>query len=257
MKYSENNIVRCIYVCEFSDNNVYIGLTYDIEQRYKQHLTNVNSSVYKYILKNGLEPIIKQLTDYINKDEASKLEGVYKQHYIDNGWNILNIAQTGGLGGNNLKWTFEKCQEEALKYKTKTDFQKNNSSAYKSALKNVWLVEICSHMIKKEHAIYWTYEKCKEEALKYITRSDFYFKSIGAYGASVKNKWLNDICLHMIEIHKPKGYWTKEKCTEEASKYLIRSEFHKCSTCAYNSALRNNWLNDICSHMVKKQKQKV
>lgn len=44
-------------------------------------------------------------------------------------------------------WTKEKCTEEALKYKHRGEFQKNNKSAYKISLYNGWLDEICSHMI--------------------------------------------------------------------------------------------------------------
>lgn len=43
-------------------------------------------------------------------------------------------------------WTKEKCHEEALKYETKSDFQKFSKSAYSSARKNIWIDEICSHM---------------------------------------------------------------------------------------------------------------
>lgn len=47
----------------------------------------------------------------------------------------------------NFKWSKEKCQEEALKYKHKIDFKKNSKGAYSASLKNGWKDEICSHMI--------------------------------------------------------------------------------------------------------------
>lgn len=39
-------------------------------------------------------------------------------------------------GKKRRKWTYEKCQEEAKKYKTKTEFQKGNPGAYVFARKN-------------------------------------------------------------------------------------------------------------------------
>ena len=48
---------------------------------------------------------------------------------------------------------------------------------------------------------------------------------------------------------KPRGYWTKEKCQEEALKYESRSEFYKNSISAYKSSNNNKWLDEICSHM--------
>jgi len=50
------------------------------------------------------------------------------------------------------------------------------------------------------------------------------------------------------KIRKPTGYWTKERCHDEALKYNTRNEFKKNST-SYQRAIANNWLNDICSHM--------
>ena len=40
---------------------------------------------------------------------------------------------------------------------------------------------------------YWTYENCKNEALKYNNKKDFYTLSSSAYGASIRNNWLENI----------------------------------------------------------------
>jgi predicted GIY-YIG superfamily endonuclease len=95
---------------------------------------------------------------------------------------------------------------------------------------------------------YWTKEKCQEEALKYSNRKDF--RNNKAYQAARKMKWLNDICLHMIEYNKKKGYWTKEKCQELALECIYRNEFQQKYKIAYNTSLKNNWLDEICSHMI-------
>ena len=42
-------------------------------------------------------------------------------------------------------WTYEKCKEEALKYKYRTEFDMNNCCAYRRVLKNKWL-ELFDHM---------------------------------------------------------------------------------------------------------------
>jgi predicted GIY-YIG superfamily endonuclease len=43
--------------------------------------------------------------------------------------------------------------------------------------------------------------------------------------------------------------WTKDKCKLEASKYFSRIEFQNISPSAYNSARKNKWIDEICSHM--------
>ena len=44
------------------------------------------------------------------------------------------------------KWNFDKCQTEALKYITRSDFNKGSGGAYMYASKNKILDKICSHM---------------------------------------------------------------------------------------------------------------
>ena len=89
---------------------------------------------------------------------------------------------------------------------------------------------------------FWTKEKCIEEAKKYNNKKDFYTNSISSYRSSLKNNWLDEICSHMIELRKPKGYWTKEKCQEESLKYKTRTEFQKNSSRAYHICKKNGWL---------------
>lgn len=47
---------------------------------------------------------------------------------------------------------------------------------------------------------YWTYEKCKEVALKCKTKSEFLKKYKGAYLKTIKNKWMDDFSKHMIPL---------------------------------------------------------
>jgi len=151
--------------------------------------------------------------------------------------------------------TKEKCHEEALKYKTRSEFQKNNGSSYARAAKSKWLDEICFHMkyLQLPNG-YWTKEKCHEEARKYRTRSEFKNKSAPSYKKAWENKWLNEICSHMKLLQLPNGHWTKGKCQEEARKYKMRREFQKNSAGAYNAARINGWLDEVCADMIQFQK---
>ena len=48
------------------------------------------------------------------------------------------------------------------------------------------------------------------------------------------------------ENRKPRNYWTiKEHVIEESKKYSSRSEFKKKSNNAYDSARKNEWLNEM------------
>ena len=45
------------------------------------------------------------------------------------------------------------------------------------------------------------------------------------------------------------SHWNKENCLAEASKYITRGEFSKKSPSCYGVAIKNQWLNEICTHM--------
>lgn len=234
---------RCIYAFEFSDNSVYVGLTKDLYIRHNQHKNR--GKITKDISTKSYQ--LRQLTEYVDVNDAKKFENSFVEQYKNNGWTILNSAKCGSVGSISL-WNKEKCQIEALKYIYKFDFQKGSSGAYSASLKNKWLDEICSHMEKRKE-MWNTIEKCQEEALKYETKMEFRKKSSGAYSASLKFKWLDDICLHMILKQLPRGYWTKEKCREEALKYDNIKDFYTKSITAYKKSKRKGWYDDIIKHM--------
>ena len=99
-------------------------------------------------------------------------------------------------------WTKKRCKQEALKYKTRVDFQKKSSTAYVSARNKGWLEYCCSHMIEiNKKAGYWSKKRCSNEARKYNNRSDFVSGSPVAYQKAHNMGWLDDICKHM----KPQG----------------------------------------------------
>lgn len=157
-----NKHMRCVYVYEFSDNSVYIGLTYNIDQRQIDRDNNKNDQVTKYKNKTGLEPIRKQLTDYINADEAAKLEIYYINKYKENGWNVLNVAIGGSLGGGEPKWTYEHCKNTIIKYEYVEDFSKDNYRMYISIKHKNW-IELLNLLQSRSNNIKIEKEKIERE----------------------------------------------------------------------------------------------
>jgi hypothetical protein len=149
------------------------------------------------------------------------------------------------------KWTFEELQEEASKYKSRLEFQKNSRGAYQAAYERKILDPICSHMVDIYH--YWTNEELAQEAKKYKTRGEFQKYSRGAYKASHRRKILDKICSHMKVVRR---YWTNEELAQEALKYETRMEFQNNSKGAYSTALKRKILDKICSHMKERLTEK-
>jgi len=195
-----NQKMRTVYSFEFPDNCVYVGLTYDIDKRNKEHQTNKKSSVCEHITKTGLTPVLVNLIDeYINLNEAKKLEMFWIKKYLEDKWILLNKTTGGELGCSKLYWTYEMCEIEAKNYDMISNFRKFSSSAYGSAKRNKWLNEISTHMyIKQKPKGYWSFERCQFEALKYNKKIDFKTKSKHAYYAARSKGWVNTLCTHMF-----------------------------------------------------------
>ena len=254
MQPSGNRYKRCIYAFEFGDKSVYIGLTYNIDKRTKQHLNDVeynDSSVLEHIKKTNMKPKLIKLTDYVDVHEASILEKEYLEYYKSFNYMILNKSKCGTLGGNILHWTKDRCRESSILCKSRGEFKRLYPSAYNSSRINGWLDEICEHMqyICSPNNT-WTKEKCKEEALKYKNRRQFNLNAKGAYNASLRNGWLDEVCSHMNTLKH--GFWQKkENCMLEALKYNRKTDFITKSGGAYKAAKNNGWIDEICSHMKK------
>lgn len=143
-----------------------------------------------------------------------------------------------------MKWTAEKLKEEALKYKTRGEFNKSSKGAYLSAYRAGTLDKVCAHMGALTHS--WTEKEVKKEALKYDTRYEFQKKSKGAYLWAYRRGILNKICKHMEWAAYP---WTNEELEQEAFKYSTRYEFQIKMSGAYVVARNRGIIDQICKHM--------
>jgi hypothetical protein len=232
---------RMVYAYEFSDNFVYVGLTYHKDKRNDQHMKS--GPVFKHIEKTGLTPIRIEISDYIDSQDASKLEQSTENKYRDEGWNILNQAKPGVLGGSTLIWTPETVRKESSKYQTVKDFRLSSPKAYNAAQRNGWVPELglINTFVK------WDFDSINKEAKKYNSRKEFERGNNGAYQYALRNKILDDISQHMIVKNIN---WTKELAAQEALNYKTRNEFANGSKKAYDAAYGYGWLDDITKHMV-------
>jgi predicted GIY-YIG superfamily endonuclease len=260
MKTCGTLYLRFIYVFEFEDNSIYVGLTFDTKERYYNHINSKSSPVFKHIEKTNSKFVFKIITENpIPNEEAQKLENETIENYRNNGWNILNKAKTGlgssSLGSNNRVWTEEKCREAALKYEFKKDFRKFSPKECSAAQQNGWLESITNHMTElKKPPGYWdNLEHCRLEASKYSSRVDFQKYCSKGYESARINNWL-DIIIPVKEREKHIK-WTKEVCSELAAKFTSKSEFRSNYPGAYQAASKiKGFINEITNHMTESNK---
>ena len=241
---------RCVYVYEFQDKSVYVGITNDFNRRKLDREKRLYDTVTQYMIKSGVDFQHKQLTDYICVDDAVKLEKIYLNEYKKNGWNILNKCKTGGIGGDIRYWTYDKCMEESRKFKYKSDFNLGSKGAYDSCRRNGWLNDAYAHMKKRKPHKIWSKKECLELALDYVSVFGFKNRSESAYNTCVTNGWLNELVFREIKKYKLKH--TKKECVLIALKYNNKHDFKINSPQIYSYVCRYHWLKDCIKHMKSK-----
>lgn len=138
---------------------------------------------------------------------------------------------------------YENNRKEASKYVTKIDFRRKCKSAYDAAHKNGWLETYDWLKASVKPSGYWdNYDNNRNEAMSCKTRAEFKRKNTYAYSIASKNGWLETYDW-FVSTHKPKGYWdVYENNREEALKHETISKFLNASHAAYESAVKNGWL---------------
>jgi predicted GIY-YIG superfamily endonuclease len=170
MKVVGNSHRRMVYVYEFEDKSVYVGLTMDKDSRHHTHLNSNKSPVFKHMTKTNLNPIHKQITDYIDYDKAQEIEINLIEQYRKDNWNVLNILNGGQLGGWTGRYTEKKLYQEALNYTLYTKFVREKKYLFRK-IKDKGYDYMLTHLKRKEKKVSppkksWTDESHKQHMEK-------------------------------------------------------------------------------------------
>lgn len=139
-------------------------------------------------------------------------------------------------------WTYEDCLAEAKKYTTTTDFMKFSKSAYIVAKANNWLKDYDWIEVKRKGAGIWTKSRCRAEARKYKTATQFAKHARGAFFTAKENGWLETYTWLKMNNNV---HWTKELCEEVARNYDSKPDFARNANGAYQYAVKNGLLNNF------------
>jgi hypothetical protein len=102
----------------------------------------------------------------------------------------------------------------------------------------------------------WTKEAVLVDALKYNCTRDWQACGNAAYQVACTNGWKEEATSHMVQLQKPKGYWTKERVLEDARLFTDVMEWFRASQSAHATAQRNGWLPGATAHMVRRVQTK-
>lgn len=137
-------------------NNVYIGLTKNIIVRDKSHRTDTleKDTLKKFCFDNNFEiPEPKILETGLTPIESQVKENDWLNYYKDNGYNIINKAETGiyksSLGGGKKKNFKERDRKRDI-----TIFGKYNSLTLEEVIEKMKEYFSKTDMYKKNHGFY-------------------------------------------------------------------------------------------------------
>ena len=160
-----------------------------------------------------------------------------------------------------INYTFEEIKEDALKFKTISEWRKSSKQSmnmYGQSKIKGWFEEVTAHM-KKLRNIY-TFEEIKEDALKFKTLSEWRKFSYSSYRRAKGQKWLEEVTSHMEKIFNNKKInYIFEEIKKDALKFKTKAEWTKSSKQSnnmYNQARRKCWLEEVTSHMEKRENNK-
>lgn len=144
-------------------------------------------------------------------------------------------------------WDYDRCYEEAKKYKTRKQFQVGSVSAYCKALNEKWLDDYIWFETICHKSGYWNYDRCYEEAKKYTALCGFIKNSATAYRVSRENDWLKQF-----------NWLTKKDISKKAVlQYSLDGKFiakydgvrEACRICGIKS---NSGISACCNGKLKK-----
>jgi len=146
-------------------------------------------------------------------------------------------------------WSKDRVIEAARRHTSREEFRRVDCYAYKLATINGWMDEACAHM-KRKWAPRWTDKAAVlNAAAQCSTRSEFKKQFGAAVQAAQRYGWYEEACVHMKEIQKPDGHWTKPKILEVATQFDSKMKFIDAYSGAATIARRNGWWDEVCSHM--------
>ena len=244
---------RIVYAYFFPQNNaVYVGLTYNMEERNLQHLVSEKhlTAVRKFITLTNETPKLVKLTDYIDVEDASKKEGDFVENFGKQGYIILNKTKTGGVG-HGLKYSDEDLVGVASKYTKLKDFYTNDRQAYVAARRRGILDSLTKNMERSQET--WTKESVLNVAKQFQDYSLFRQDYPNAVRFAKRNGFLEDLKKTMKVFRRTNI--DPEEVRNAAKKYETIKDFEEKDPANFAAAKRLGIFDEVTKDMKRLRKK--
>lgn len=218
---------RGIYVFEFGNKSAYVGLTYNYDERYTEHMRD-NKMIISLTEEYGHEFIM--YNELLELEDAKAEERRVIQCYKNKRWKVLNIAKAGSLGGRPYVWTEEKLRTYIGKLNAYKDFA-SNGPAFRAAKKLGMLNEVEKILPRERRVI--SEEFISQEVKKYSSVIELRNSDPSLYTIicrrNLKEKYLKE---HK-RLVKPNGYWTEDRLVEYSKNFTNFPDLRKVNPGVY------------------------
>jgi predicted GIY-YIG superfamily endonuclease len=254
MEWLGHRFSRFVYVCKFSNNVIYVGLSYDPKERFAQHLREQKSAVYRHMIETNEKPELVYLTKTpIPKDEALEMENATLQKYISEGFTVLNDTsrKAGQLGVAAPFYSDEMLRAYALKFKSRNELRKDNKNIYNLILRRK-LNDSFDHMEWQGNTTY-NKEEVKELIAQYKTIVELRQKNPRVWGYINRNGLQDEMFGNLREKDTKK--YSFEELLEISSKYKTLNEFRNTDKRMFSKVNKSPDYFRLTAHMIKRQRK--
>jgi len=144
----------------------------------------------------------------------------------------------------HTRWTDEALIEDAARFSSRTEWQRESGAAYRAAWRRNLLDVCCAGM--RQGYTSWTDDMLIADAARFETRGEWKRESSSAYTIALRRNLLDVCCAGMRQVY---ASWTDEMLIADASRFETRSEWQRESKPAYQAAQHRNLLDVCCAGM--------
>lgn len=251
MEKKGNRFKRALYEFRFPQiNATYIGLTYNYKTRLKQHLNNSSNKKLKLLIKNGEPYEWIEYNEWYSIQEIGEKESELITLRRNEGFEILNKAKAGNVGGPTLKYKKIDIYRLVVSCKSYSDFYRHTKEVHFAQRNN--MIERIKKYYKVKPKTQWSYEliikKAKEFKEKGYNRSEFIKLYSRAYAFAKQHNFIKEIFDIIPLKHK---LWSETEVREIASKCKYKTELKKFGG-LISYAVSHGIYEEITSHMQRK-----
>lgn len=151
-------------------------------------------------------------------------------------------------------WTYERCKVAAAEFTGLNQWNTEHHASYTAAYKSGWHLDIAKglgwNIRDTVSRGYWTKKLCKEQAANFHSLAEWICESYRSYQAAYRNGWHREIAEEFgWDSRVLSGYWTRERCKEQAAKFNGLKRWNLGHNASYLAAVRNKWQRDIADEL--------